>query len=536
MPGLPRRPRTHVLETESKTFVRNVLPPTWIIDDTRADYGLDLYVEIVNGEELTGAYFSMQLKATDELVVRDGDYLSHQCKTSTLRYFLERPELVVYLVYDAQDKQGFWVWIQDYVRNELDSSWRGQETATVKIPLKNKFDHSAVQSIAARVRAAHGVAKRLSAVQTTHDPHLTYSFHTTESGCAIHVVPKHGGTNKDYTFDPSVTFRFDESPEAQSQWKSLESAIKTGSPAEIDSRFLESLQLPGGMSDLVDATDIKRIRVESVPSKNQVPVKISIVDVSGQVLEEIPYLNLRVIQAGTEETTLSNETDSLPLKVKVKSNSNLGITSIRFAIENLTGQSVIHIQQILRIQVALPNASGITITDLRTGLSSKAKVSQAPSVKPDQTLVELINDLVFIQIKTNQLIRWPGKATEADLQLVKKVVGILQTGKSEEGAVSISFPVDKEMARKLAASYASEQRNQLGFDCPSHTVELFGSSIELGPAWAIVPDARLNHETREQIQKANDLAQEQTFAAVFDLSDPRILFFHRDWLPAEYPS
>jgi len=98
MGKLPKRTRTHVLEEESKQFVRQTLPAEWIVESGEKDYGIDLVTEIVRGECITGAHFLIQLKATDKMKVRQKGYIAHVCKTSTLRYFLQRPELVVYIV------------------------------------------------------------------------------------------------------------------------------------------------------------------------------------------------------------------------------------------------------------------------------------------------------------------------------------------------------------------------------------------------------------------------------------------------------
>lgn len=67
MSNLPQRPREHVLETESRKFVENILPSEWIVTHPIADYGIDLHVEIVENTYVTGAHFSMQLKSTDKI-------------------------------------------------------------------------------------------------------------------------------------------------------------------------------------------------------------------------------------------------------------------------------------------------------------------------------------------------------------------------------------------------------------------------------------------------------------------------------------
>src|SRR5262245_13461857 len=133
MKDLPLRPRQHVLENETLNFVKQILPTEWIVSDGGKDYGIDLVVEIVENEQVTGAHFLMQLKGTDEINIQKDEYIVHSCKVSTLKYFLERPEPVIYLVYDAKDKVGYWIWIQDFIRNTLSANWKTKENVTIKI-------------------------------------------------------------------------------------------------------------------------------------------------------------------------------------------------------------------------------------------------------------------------------------------------------------------------------------------------------------------------------------------------------------------
>ncbi len=62
MARLPLRTREHVLETESEKFAQLVLPSEWIAEKRQHDYGIDLQVEMVKGESVTGAKFTIQLK------------------------------------------------------------------------------------------------------------------------------------------------------------------------------------------------------------------------------------------------------------------------------------------------------------------------------------------------------------------------------------------------------------------------------------------------------------------------------------------
>jgi len=152
---LPQRSRSHVLEKLSRQHVEDIFPVEWVVRSVEQDYGLDLSVEIVSGESVTGCEFSIQLKATDSLKT-SGDYVLHRCKVSTANYFLRRPEPVMYLVYDASEEKAYWLWIQPYLR-ELDQArpeWREKKTVGLRIPKANSLTPETVPAITDHVQAS----------------------------------------------------------------------------------------------------------------------------------------------------------------------------------------------------------------------------------------------------------------------------------------------------------------------------------------------------------------------------------------------
>lgn len=57
MEQMPQRPRSHELETESKNFLRDFFPSSWIIHESKEDYGEDLRIEIFARGGATGLEF-----------------------------------------------------------------------------------------------------------------------------------------------------------------------------------------------------------------------------------------------------------------------------------------------------------------------------------------------------------------------------------------------------------------------------------------------------------------------------------------------
>lgn len=64
---MPKRPRQHQLEAESRAAIRSLIPSRWVYRELDQDYGVDSEVEIFDESgSATGAKFLLQLKATDE--------------------------------------------------------------------------------------------------------------------------------------------------------------------------------------------------------------------------------------------------------------------------------------------------------------------------------------------------------------------------------------------------------------------------------------------------------------------------------------
>ncbi len=533
MNSLPKRTRSHVLDRKARDYVKQILPPEWIIQDGQEDYGIDLVVEIVKDEQVTGALFLMQLKGTDSLTVRKRGYVAHPCKTSTLMYFLQRPELIVYLVYDAQKNVGYWVWIKDYIRDKLKTNWKEQKTATVRIPLDNKFDADAVKEIARRVLNFHKQAKWLSAIETARNRYFRYGLEITDNYTKIEIYPRYPGAEKDRPVEISGTFKFDQTdPEAQAAFQALERHFKTGEPVEIDSRFFDGFDVPDAFSNVLAHEELGRtakIMLSTARTDKRFVAKMSILDQEYRFLAEIPYIDFRVIQAGTEEVTLSNEEQDIPPTIRLRINSRDQTFSVSMGTD-LVGKSVVQIRDILRIQQALARGTYIKLTNLETELCWQAKIPEGSISEPDEKWVNLINDLVFIQERTKELIRWPGQITITEAQLVQKVVNILQTGRSLEQVTGVHFEVDKLVARRLANAYSSGEQ-ALRFDSPDYTIDLLNTKLSLGPFTAVLPNARPNDRTLQRFRELDQFPDDAIVTIDLDVGEPGVFFFYHQWLP-----
>lgn len=135
--SLPKRPRQHILETESQNNLAQNLPDEWVLQNVENDYGVDNFVEIAHNYELDGTFFSIQLKGTDA-DFQNNDFVSVRMRTSTLRYLKERVELVMIVLYVAIEKESYWIWLRDAIRGtNLEN-----KTFTIRIPKGNTLSNA----------------------------------------------------------------------------------------------------------------------------------------------------------------------------------------------------------------------------------------------------------------------------------------------------------------------------------------------------------------------------------------------------------
>src|SRR6267143_1720225 len=127
---MPRRPRSHQLESESKRHFACLLPLRWVFREADPDYGIDGQIEVFSeNNKATGLMFLVQLKATDAPDLSDA--LSIRFKLDTLSYYRKLDLPVMIILWSAALRQFFWKWA-----HEVDTYYaeRGQEYITVRMP------------------------------------------------------------------------------------------------------------------------------------------------------------------------------------------------------------------------------------------------------------------------------------------------------------------------------------------------------------------------------------------------------------------
>lgn len=104
---MPKRPRSHQLETLSEGRFRSLIPEAWVVRRKDFDYGIDLEVELFDQHEAsTGLMFYVQLKATDDDAKRKHISLKEDSKA----YYRSLIIPTMLVRYCAADTSTHWKW------------------------------------------------------------------------------------------------------------------------------------------------------------------------------------------------------------------------------------------------------------------------------------------------------------------------------------------------------------------------------------------------------------------------------------------
>jgi hypothetical protein len=111
------RPRTHVLETESRKAFEQLLPNTWVFRTFNPDYGIDYQIEIFSDQKSEGKAFYVQLKGTDAEV--NNNTISLDLELKYYEYFASLPLPILLVVHSSISKQFWAVWANKYLSGKI---------------------------------------------------------------------------------------------------------------------------------------------------------------------------------------------------------------------------------------------------------------------------------------------------------------------------------------------------------------------------------------------------------------------------------
>lgn len=121
---LPTRPDTHITEAASWRLLQTLAPQDWIVREvSERDYGIDCYIELTDGGQITGDLISVQLKGTENAIkweqgAKFRRARSPSIKSETANYWLRLPVPVFLFVADLTARDIFFVSVEQGIRRQ----------------------------------------------------------------------------------------------------------------------------------------------------------------------------------------------------------------------------------------------------------------------------------------------------------------------------------------------------------------------------------------------------------------------------------
>jgi hypothetical protein len=129
---LPQRVDTHRLEQESEIYFKRHLHPNWTCHKPDPDYGIDLAVDIFDGDNATGRELLVQLKASRESNSTNQQSERIPLNVSTYNMLWDKLQVVMLVKYVASEQTAYW-----QLLSEVPEPEQGNDTMTIHIPRAN---------------------------------------------------------------------------------------------------------------------------------------------------------------------------------------------------------------------------------------------------------------------------------------------------------------------------------------------------------------------------------------------------------------
>jgi hypothetical protein len=128
----PQRSDTHQLEELSERFLASSLPRNWRSEKPGGDYGVDIKVDVFEGNNATGLELLVQLKASHN--GNTSDFETINLKTTTYNYLWDKLQVVMLVKYVEAENEAYWLLLSDVPEPNQE-----QESFTIWIPKENRL-------------------------------------------------------------------------------------------------------------------------------------------------------------------------------------------------------------------------------------------------------------------------------------------------------------------------------------------------------------------------------------------------------------
>lgn len=330
----------------------------------------------------------------------------------------------------------------------------------------------------------------------------------TEEGRRLAVGEKHPGQAEQEPIEGHVSFAFPETPEGAAKLEELNTALRTGAEAIIPEEYVKEFRISEEIERIVEQVfGIPRgapvtLRISSAEDPQPRLFSIEMFSDDGEHVE-LPYVDLRMKQKGSEEMTLTNEGQPIPVLVTMIGEHQRMLFTVNVASKD--GPMVATwLHTFFRLVDCLHKPGRVKIASLDYGITLSDEWHQGnPTgdvVNPE--FKAMVADLAAIQAKVNLPIVIPDTGiNDQDLETISMLRRVLHHGEITNKWKWLTVTADwtKEIAEEMLPQFSPDEQRILRA-VEQRSCSLFGTDIPLGEVHTFVSDARLANESEIRAQ------------------------------------
>jgi len=329
------------------------------------------------------------------------------------------------------------------------------------------------------------VVEKLNQVRKILDssnPHYRIDPHIKGDVISFSLHPKYPGAEKEHPLKVTGRFTFPKTVEGQKKFNELDSFFKKGSPFTISEEYIEGFSIPNPIRNIIGEENLKpkEIKFGSPSLSHIIQTKFEIECNDGNI-GTLDNIQLRPVQVGSEEITLSNREQASPWKTNIV--FDLKNHRVRFDLDiNYENINVKKLVEVLNFQFAMAKGGRFSIINLDTGIRyPKINIEEAAWENPDIHFVKLAEKLLYIQTATNIPLNYDGGPIGKDeIEKIYLTAEKIEKGHAEFTSGNLHSNLTKEVAEKMVKAIENGERISLTSDGEESEM-ILGTDVPLGP-------------------------------------------------------
>lgn len=367
-----------------------------------------------------------------------------------------------------------------------------------------------------------------------HLPAEGMPFATFEArGTRVAITEKYPGQLEQEPLTIGATFSFPDTPEGQAKLREFERSMQTGEAADIPGEFVQ-IDFPDAVNNLSQQLlgsnlgELETLHISSARSPKRVPVRINVKCDDGDEAT-LDYIDLQVVQAGTHQITMTNDDQSIPIRIVYVVDTQIRRINLKVSFKSGAIAAPV-LLRVLRFILAMCKPCDLRITlvdsDLPVGTLRR---NEGINPQIDPQWVTLAEMLAKVQDKFRVPIMVPDtEFNDEDWAAIRQLDELLQSNERYGTWTEMRLVVPASQAPGLIETWRNEPTETFVLE---QSLTLFGSALPLGKVYHSVESLRVDNDAEVLEALANGSVDDDIELIVVPAGSNRIRMLYEDGQP-----